>query len=147
LPYRYKLFIGGNHDDYLHDAVIGGLPLDCYYLRGGGVVIGGWRFYGVSLYTQDIASGYHDVLIGGIPNDTDVLITHYPPYGILDYACVHHGDMMLLPRVLEVCPRYHLFGHVHGGYGMELSRRTTFVNGSLLDESMLLCNSPVVLEL
>jgi len=54
-----------------------------------------------------------------IPDDTEVLITHGPPQG--------HGDMTsrgegagcadLLARIRQVKPRYHLFGHIHEGYG------------------------------
>jgi Icc-related predicted phosphoesterase len=53
-----------------------------------------------------------------IPDDTDVLITHGPPYGYGD--CVHHdynvGCRDLLDTVkFRVKPQYHIFGHIHEG--------------------------------
>jgi hypothetical protein len=55
-----------------------------------------------------------------IPNDTDVLITHGPPLGILDLAS--SGYRCGCPNLLEaiknrVKPRLHIFGHIHEHYG------------------------------
>lgn len=55
-----------------------------------------------------------------IPSDTDVLITHGPPHGILDknYEGQPCGCEELLKAVQErVKPRLHIFGHIHEGYG------------------------------
>jgi len=54
-----------------------------------------------------------------IPMDTDVLITHGPPYGILDLT--HEGEKVgceeLMKAVLRVQPKIHIFGHIHEAYG------------------------------
>ena len=66
-----------------------------------------------------------------IPDDTDVLITHGPPYGILDLPFGKGepaGCELLLKRVQEVKPRVHVFGHIHGSYGKKQIGRTLFVN-------------------
>ena len=51
-----------------------------------------------------------------IPDDTDVLITHTPPYGILDQ--VENGELVgcedLREALLRVKPKLHVFGHIHG---------------------------------
>lgn len=55
-----------------------------------------------------------------IPDNTDVLITHTPPYGILDSLedGTHVGCEELLEAVAErVKPRVHVFGHIHECYG------------------------------
>lgn len=55
-----------------------------------------------------------------IPNDTDILITHGPPKGVLDglFDGTHVGCQHLLEAVQHrVKPRVHLFGHIHEGYG------------------------------
>lgn len=47
-----------------------------------------------------------------------ILITHMPPHGILDFAMSgsHWGCKDLLQTVTErVKPKYHFFGHVHEG--------------------------------
>ncbi|KAF1323159.1 Calcineurin-like phosphoesterase, partial [Globisporangium splendens] len=71
-----------------------------------------------------------------IPGDTDVLVTHGPPFGWLDAVLV--GDE-LLPQGCEalaaevqmrVRPRYHVFGHIHEGYGYASDGTTTYINAS-----------------
>ncbi|PWY66747.1 Metallo-dependent phosphatase [Aspergillus heteromorphus CBS 117.55] len=56
----------------------------------------------------------------GIPEDTDILITHGPPRGHLDLGWL--GCSLLLERLWEIKrrPRLHVFGHIHGGYGAEI---------------------------
>lgn len=55
-----------------------------------------------------------------IPEGVDVLITHTPPYGILDLNFVDEncGCELLLKEVTErIKPRVHIFGHIHESYG------------------------------
>jgi Icc-related predicted phosphoesterase len=85
-----------------------------------------------------------------IPVGTEILITHGPPAGILD---VEHGENdhkgcpQLLEAVLRVKPRLHVFGHIHGGYGVRQIGHTLFVNVSLVDELFTVKNAPIVLRL
>lgn len=70
-----------------------------------------------------------------IPEGLDVLVTHEPPYGILDWSPktkdVRLGNRDLLKRVETVKPRFHIFGHCHMAYGREERGSTTFVNVSI----------------
>eukprot|EP00929_Paragymnodinium_shiwhaense_P039101 TRINITY_DN20567_c0_g3_i1.p1 TRINITY_DN20567_c0_g3~~TRINITY_DN20567_c0_g3_i1.p1 ORF type:complete len:428 (+),score=101.41 TRINITY_DN20567_c0_g3_i1:105-1388(+) len=53
-----------------------------------------------------------------IPSDTDVLLTHGPPKGFGD-GFMKLGCQDLREAVLErVRPAFHVFGHVHEGYGV-----------------------------
>lgn len=60
-----------------------------------------------------------------IPQDTDILITHCPPYGILDGilqegTLFHAGSQSLFNYLKYVIrPRYHIFSHIHEGYGQD----------------------------
>ena len=68
-----------------------------------------------------------------IPENTEVLISHTPPHGILDRprsGARHLGCPHLLERVEAVQPRYHLYGHVHASGGTEVRNPTTFVNAA-----------------
>lgn len=67
-----------------------------------------------------------------IPDDIDVLITHGPPYGILDRTSRGEdvGDRELLARVTDIRPAYHVFGHVHESSGTEKRGSTMFVNAA-----------------
>lgn len=83
-----------------------------------------------------------------IPKETNVLITHRPPFGILDRANnITYGCPDLLQKVLEINPRYHLFGHIHDAYGIQEIGDTTFVNAALVDEGYRLLNKPFVFEI
>lgn len=147
LPYKYKIFVAGNHDHGLHNANIEGLPENCYHLSNFGVTIEGVKFYGVPLFMEDIEAGVFDENIRKIPADTDVLITHQPPYGILDSVeTAHFGDRILLETILKIKPKYHLFGHAHDAFGIEKSNHTTFVNGALLDFHCEMKYEPVLLD-
>merc|ERR1712098_329840 len=55
-----------------------------------------------------------------IPTNTDVLLTHAPPFGIMDSETSGHvGCEMTLRTVLDrVQPILHVFGHVHGERGV-----------------------------
>ena len=76
-----------------------------------------------------------------IPHDTDILITHGPPYGHGDYVPKDKrvtGCLELLKKVVEIMPEYHIFGHIHEGYGRNRSEEvkvTKFINASICDEN------------
>lgn len=77
-----------------------------------------------------------------------MLITHQLPYNILDFADKNplwRPDT--ITKVLQVQPRYHLFGHIHADYGTEIIDNTTYVNTSILNEKYVLSNKPIILEL
>lgn len=148
LTYKYKIFIAGNHDDYLYKAAVEGLPDGCFYLCNSGVTIEGVKFYGVPMFMEDIMSGEYDDSIQKIPNDTDVVITHQPPYCVLDSSAnINYGDRNLLYTVLKIQPKLHLFGHIHDACGMEKNDNTLFVNASILNEYYEISNKPVLLEI
>jgi Icc-related predicted phosphoesterase len=146
LNYKYKIFVAGNHDDCLHgknsETIQDFLPDNCFYLCNSGVTIDGLKFWGVPYFTMDDVNGTIPQMMAQIPADTDILITHRPPLGILDTTDNSYGCIDLLQAVLKISPRYHLFGHAHGAYGIEKSNATTFVNASVLNENNRLPNKP-----
>jgi Icc-related predicted phosphoesterase len=148
LPYKYKIFVAGNHDDCLFGANIEGMPENCFYLCHSGVTIEGVKFYGISMFMEDVISGAYNNNILQIPIDTDILITHQPPYCILDFSAnINYGDCILLQTVLKIQPKYHLFGHIHDAYGIEKIDNTTFVNAAILNQHYELAYKPVLLEI
>lgn len=152
LNYDYKIFIGGNHDFCLEGMIVESiqqlLPNNCFYLCNSGISIEGLKFWGIPFFFSDDISGEYINMISQIPKDTDILISHRPPLGILDNANnTVFGCPDLLQRVLDVRPRYHLFGHIHDAYGIKESKYTTFVNAALLDEDYRLLNNPFILDI
>jgi Icc-related predicted phosphoesterase len=80
-----------------------------------------------------------------IPVDTDILITHGPPFGKLDYARyqnVNVGCEELMKRVEEIKPKIHICGHVHSGYGHYFDGHTHYFNASVLNEQYIYTQSP-----
>lgn len=148
LDYPYKIFVAGNHDDYLYCAQIEDLPNNCHYLCYSGIEIEGVKFWGIPLFMSDIKNGRIEQLTKQIPDNTGVLISHSPPYGILDLENeTNHGSIDLLQTALKIKPTYHLFGHIHAAYGIEKSNNTIFVNASLMNETNELVNKPILFEI
>ncbi len=141
-PHKHKIWIAGNHDRCLDfdSQYLGRLnPNGIVYLQESGIEINGVKFWG-SPYTPDhcdFAFQLHnqeEERWAKIPTDTDVLITHGPPFGILDvgHDLPHAGCDRLLNHVLDrVRPKVHAFGHIHEGYGCRLVGDTMFINASV----------------
>lgn len=85
-----------------------------------------------------------------IPDDTDVLVTHGPPlgYGDLCRSGVRAGCYDLLRAVKErVRPAFHVFGHIHEGYGATTDDTTVFVNAATCSLRYKPTNPPLVFDL
>lgn len=88
-----------------------------------------------------------------IPLDTSIVVTHGPPYGILDVADkgkwreMKVGCQDLMDAMLRIKPKYHIFGHIHECHGTEFFMDTMYVNASIMDEHYDPVNQPIVLEL
>jgi Icc-related predicted phosphoesterase len=85
-----------------------------------------------------------------IPADTDVLITHGPPRGILD-ATLPRREHAGCPHLLEALAsrpriRAHLFGHIHEGYGTHRDAHRLYVNASVCDLNYAPVQPPIVFE-
>lgn len=161
LPHPIKIVIAGNHDTYLETHKKNGfngkkMITNAIYLDEELINIHGINIYG-SPYTPSFAnmrkglSFYKErgielkELWDEIPKETDILLTHGPPYGILDQAYdgspkgFSVGDKMLLKRVMEIKPKYHIYGHIHEANGIFETGKSqpyggcTFINASVVD--------------
>lgn len=162
LPHKHKVVIAGNHD-WLFERKPGEarkLMEGLTYLENESTTIEGIKFWGSPItprfydWAFNVDRGpairkYWDA----IPEDTDVLITHGPPRGILDQV-TPTGDVLGCADLLEVVvnrvkPKVHVFGHIHGGYGEWGSplKGIKFYNASVVDERYRLTNKPWVVEL
>lgn len=148
LPHRHKVFIAGNHDDSLFGADIKGLPPYCHYLNCNGTMIDGLRFFGVPMFVEDDISGNYQLMLESIPSDTDVLITHQPPYGIMDKSGrLHFGNKTLLNVVKNMQPKAHLFGHIHISNGLYRQWSTVYSNAALVNEDYKLSHNPHIIHI
>lgn len=83
-----------------------------------------------------------------IPENTEILITHGPPQGIMDLCPdgSNAGCQALLDRIVDLKNnnlRFHLFGHIHSQAGSKTVGKMQFKNLSVLDEDYELNNLPV----
>lgn len=163
--FDHKIVVAGNHDwGFVHhpelakDAV---KKAGATYLENSEVVIDGIKFWG-SPWTP----WFYDWAFNGrteqlkriwdsIPDDTDVLITHGPPYGILDVNMEKErcGCPLLLEAVKRVKPQLHLFGHIHEGWGVippvpaSNFPETTFANCAVVNRNYELRSHGWTLEI
>lgn len=91
------------------------------------------EFEGVHFYGMPYESLGRENAEERIPDGIDVLVTHEPPYGILDEAPPSRdrariGNAPLRRSVLRIKPRVHIFGHAHFGHGMKHIDETLFAN-------------------
>ena len=148
LDYRHKIFICGNHDNCLYGASIDELDTNVHYLCNSGIELNGIYFYGVPMFMEDCITERQNRNYEQIPVDTDVLITHTPAYGILDYDEIfHYGSEELLSRISAVNPRLHLFGHIHSQNGIVKRNSTTFSNGAIMNADYTNLNNPNLIEI
>jgi predicted phosphohydrolase len=156
LPHRFKLICPGNHEFVLEDPSRRSLISNATLLINEGTVVLGLKIWGSP--TTPLHGGAFGLcsqadrvkLYSEIPADTDILITHGPPFGILDQAPGsedHAGCRQLLEAVLRLKPRLHVFGHVHAGYGTLDTPDTLFVNAALLGPDGDLSNRPIVVRI
>jgi len=86
-----------------------------------------------------------------VPDDTHVLVTHGPPFGILDLSpdqAERMGDPELRNRVRELHSlKLHAFGHVHGAHGAVEQDGVTFANVALMGHLGDLVQAPTVLRM
>lgn len=160
-PHKHRIFIAGNHELSVEriPAMVDNLLPSATYLRDSGCEIGGLKFWGSPWqpwfydfafnFPQDDGGEAALATWAQIPPDTDILITHGPPRGILDYIPrknSNRGCPHLLERVQSVRPLVHAFGHIHVGNGVEKIGQTIFVNSSICDEQHRPWRKPHVID-
>lgn len=165
-PASYKIYVAGNHDICV-ERPSGGkerlFPHTIELLRETGICyledkateVEGLKIYG-SPYSLRFYNWAFQLDPGRdakqkwaqIPEDTDILVTHGPPYSIMDKTVDGRnvGCNELLQRVRTVQPKIHAFGHVHESYGMLATEATLFINAALCDENYRLTNKPITID-
>jgi Icc-related predicted phosphoesterase len=101
-----------------------------------------WAFNGPR--DSVLAKKFFDNLYSSIPADTDIVVSHGPPQGILDNGL---GCASLRHYVDRIRPHACIFGHIHEGYGTKRVDNTIFANASVLDVKYNLVNTPIVFSI
>lgn len=169
----HRIVVNGNHEKIFWrnpSLFMSLIPDNVIYLEDAAITVGGLNFYGsphtrefggwaYPYMTQDEAQYIWDK----VPTDTDILVTHMPPYGIRDGApykqqgavwvpCLDEegwsvGCEILLEKTEEVKPLVHVFGHIHEGRGTTQTKDTLFINASICTGQYEPTNLPIVVEI
>jgi Icc-related predicted phosphoesterase len=168
--YTHKIFIAGNHDFGCQDEVLAVQELlrlnpGSEYLYDDMFLIGDesadyddmvkvwgspWQpeFYNWAFNLPRQGAELKEVW-NMIPSDVDILITHGPPYGHLDYVAYSKqnvGCELLRDRIDLIKPKIHVFGHIHSSYGYKFDGTTHFFNVAVLDERYNFTQKPLSVE-
>jgi Icc-related predicted phosphoesterase len=158
LPIKHKIFIAGNHDLGIEKGLVQKIDFSGYnihYLENDYVNIEGIKIFG-SPYTPSFGSGWAfnkdrskiDRYWSEIDEDTDIVVVHGPPKGILDLSYSRDGILeycgcnSLKKHILNrVKPKFCLFGHIHNcediinaGVTKLSNYNTIFSNGSVVTD-------------
>jgi predicted phosphohydrolase len=155
LPHEHKVVVPGNHEFLLEDPQHRPAISNATLLIDAGIEIEDIRIWGspvTPLYggAFGMSSGSDRKRVWAkIPDGTDILITHTPPFGVLDREVDgdgHQGCLGLMEAVFRIRPRLHVFGHIHGGYGTYRNENTLFANAALYDELGGVERPPIVVD-
>jgi Icc-related predicted phosphoesterase len=172
LNYEYIIIIGGNHDNYLEEnpgyyfgdngkylcdtsAKFSRYELINY--RNDTIVRKNLKIWGCpwSLYFPEVnphCKAFMDkeknlkIHYDLIPNDIDILVTHCPPFGILDETKygVNVGSASLREKIEEIKPKLVVCGHIHESYGeFKGADGIHYVNASIMDSDYEPVNKPI----
>lgn len=165
-PHPNKIFISGNHDAFCQDYTdrLRKELKSVIYLQDEEVTVEGIRIYG-SPWTPWFHDWAFNLRRGFpirqkwelLPEGLDVLLTHGPPYGIMDMVDSPRSENRghnvgceeLFARLVEMKkpPKVNVFGHIHEGYGIQTTYGIKFVNASICDVMYRPVNKPWVIEL
>lgn len=159
--FRHIIYVAGNHDrPFQHSgfpAYVKSRFPTITYLQDEAITIDGIKFYGSPwqpafynwAFNLPRNSKELEEKWNAIPEDTNVLITHGPPHGILDKCSPGYGSRivgceLLAARVRQLRNlKLHVFGHIHHSRGYVTLDGVTYANAAVVNESYVWKYSPI----
>lgn len=154
--------VAGNHDwpfykieyPYLRKD-LDNLNLKWTYLEDSQTIVNGLKIWGTpwqrkfydwafNLKPEDLKHKWEL-----IPDDTDILVCHGPPYGYGDLVERNEnvGCPYLLDKIKQIQPKLVVFGHIHSGYGNWELNKTKLANVTILNEQYKMTHQPTEFEI
>ncbi len=140
--YSHRLLVPGNHDS-IFELIPEQMKEECkkrqiILLNDSGCIIEGMKIWGSPVLSLFSETAFHrekgeDIQKHWnlIPKDTEVLITHCPPYGILDVLNdKHFGCEDLYETIQQTRVKLHVFGHIHAASGVLKREGRLYINAS-----------------
>lgn len=165
LPYKHRIAIAGNHDAITEDSpdLFASLFKEhapsCHYLCDSGIELDGYKIWG-SPVTPTFYNWWWNRNRGPeimrhwqmIPEDTQILVTHGPPRGILDLVPdgSHQGCLDLKEVINKRLKnlKLHVFGHLHSDGNQQVTQNNvTYVNAAVVGEDYRLRGKIQVIEI
>jgi Icc-related predicted phosphoesterase len=157
-PHQHKIAIAGNHDwicerdPHLFRSM---LPENVIYLEDSGIEIEGVKIWGTPQVPEfgNWAFNQSEERLGDyfslIPDDTQILISHGPPHGILDRLSDGTSvGSIELGSAIKKLPQLKLLicGHIHESFGQAKINDVQYINVALLDEKYRIKNKPWIID-
>lgn len=156
LPAEKIIGVAGNHDFIWEEAPHLVPKMPWTYLQDSECTYKGWKIYGTPWQPRfyDWAFNMDEPDLKErwklISDDTDILVTHGPPYSFGDTVSrlhgketdPHVGSPSLLERINVVRPKLSIFGHIHPGFGVFNHEGMTLANVSIVDERYIWTHQP-----
>jgi len=113
----------------------------------------GWAFqYENKQYAAQYAGEYLPTardIWNQVPEDTQVLLSHCPPFFILDLCANGHVGCPVLRERIEELPSitHSLFGHLHESHGTTTINGVIYINSSIMDGKYRFVNKPHIFDI
>lgn len=145
-PYKHLVLVPGNHD-WGFEKAFGVFADECKrknitLLSDSGIEVEGVKIWGSPIQPEFCNWAFNrqrgeeirrhwDL----IPEDTEILVTHGPPMGILDKTFHNEevGCLDLYHRIIQTKMKLHVFGHIHEAFGHRYIDGRTYINASSVD--------------
>lgn len=164
LPHEEVIVIAGNHDVKIQKGLANIVQNEkVCYLENSGTEFKGMKIWGMpqSLWFNGVnpscaafmcKESHMEKIVNEIPDNVDIIVSHSPPYGILDksvYDGIHCGsETVRMGLDMRLTPRLFVCGHIHEGYGIyQMEKRTAVVNCSIMNHRYAPINKPIRIEL
>jgi Icc-related predicted phosphoesterase len=163
LPKERKICIAGNHDKtFESDPEVARAHVTQWtYLQDEAVEVLGLKIYGspwsTEFYPDDWAFNHSRgeeaaARWAKIPEDTDILVVHGPPYGYGDrtnarFKRTHVGCVDLANRLDIVRPRLTVCGHIHEDFGLFAAPWGLVVNACTMTDGYRPKRPPIVIDI
>lgn len=131
-----------------------------HFIEEGPIEINGVKFW-CSAFTPWFYDWAYNVQRGSeidehwkkIPEDTNILITHGPPFDVLDVVYFPDGTPKdnvgcwnLKARIKQIKPDIHIFGHIHNSHGQKHEDGISYFNVCICDEMYIPSNPITVID-
>jgi Icc-related predicted phosphoesterase len=159
--YERIVIIAGNHDNWINKRSAKKFFKKHVYLQNSGCEFRGVKIWGspntLAFKKQNPRCAAYSVAneeilakkFAKIPPDTDILVTHTPPWGILDSDghMNRYGSEALRARIDEIKPSIHVFGHIHEASGTLVHDGRLFINAAHVDQFYRPKNAPYTINI